>query len=191
MTTLDFGPTTTALAALVRGVGDDQLDDPTPNDGRTVGDLLDHVAGLALAFTAAARKEEPPGGGNPSADAEALPDDWRTEIPARLATLAEAWRDPAAYEGATMAGPVKMPADGAALVALDEVTVHAWDLAVATGQQYDADPAAVEACARFVASFDAPRDGELFGPEVDVPDSATPLDRLIGATGRDPHWKAR
>ena len=69
MTTLDFGPTTTALATLVRAVGDDQLDGPTPNTGRSVGDLLDHIGGLALAFTAAARKEEPPGGGNPTADA--------------------------------------------------------------------------------------------------------------------------
>ena len=49
MTTLDFGPTTTALATLVRGVGDDQLDGPTPNTGRSVGDLLDHIGGLALA----------------------------------------------------------------------------------------------------------------------------------------------
>ena len=186
MTTLDFGPTTSSLAAIVRGVGDDQLDGPTPNAGRSVGDLLDHIGGLALAFTAAARKEEPPGGGNPSADADALPEDWRTEIPDRLAALAESWRDPAAYEGSTQAGPIEMPADEAALVALDEVTVHAWDLAVATGQAYDADPAAVEACAQFVAAFEGPRDGGLFGPPVAVPDSAPALDRLIGATGRDP-----
>ena len=188
MTTLDFGPTTTALATLVRGVGDDQLDGPTPNTGRSVGDLLDHIGGLALAFTAAARKEEPLGGGNPTADADALPDDWRSEIPDRLDALADAWRDPAAYEGSTQAGPIEMPAGAAALVALDEVTIHAWDLAVATGQRYDADPAAVDACAGFVATFDAPRDGGLFGPEVAVPDSASAFHRLLGATGRDPHW---
>ena len=41
-----FDPTTTSLAALVRGVVDDQLDGPTPNDGRSVGDLLDHIGGL-------------------------------------------------------------------------------------------------------------------------------------------------
>jgi uncharacterized protein (TIGR03086 family) len=188
MTTLDFGPTTDALAALVRGVRDDQLDGPTPCPGRSVGDLLDHVAGLALAFTAAACKEVPPGGGNPTADAAALPDDWREEIPARLDALADGWRDPAAYSGYTQAGPIEMPADQAVRVALDEVTVHAWDLAVATGQQYDADPAAVEACASFVAAFDAPRAGGLFGPEVEVERSASSLDRLIGATGRDPGW---
>ncbi len=68
------------------------------------------------------------------------------------------------YTGLTMAGPVEMPGDEAALVALNEVTVHAWDLAVATGQPYDPDPAAVESCQSFVAAFDAPTDGSLFAP---------------------------
>ena len=100
-----------------------------------------------------------------------------------------AWLEPSAYDGTTMAGPVEMPAEVAALVALDEVTVHAWDLAVATGQHYAADPAAVEACHGFVSSWtDAPRDGSLYGPEVDVPADAPTLDLLLGATGRDPAW---
>jgi uncharacterized protein (TIGR03086 family) len=188
MTVLDFGPTTNTLADIVRGVRDDQLDDATPNEGRSVADLLDHIAGLTLAFIAAARKERPLGGGRASADGSNLSHDWRSEIPDRLTVLAEAWADPAAYTGTTVAGPIEMPADQAALVALDEVTVHAWDLAAATRQAYDADPAAVEACARFVAAFDAPRDGGLFGPVVPVPETSPPLHRLLGATGRDPHW---
>jgi len=176
---------------VLMNITDEQLNGRTPCERLSLRDLVAHVGGLALAFTAAARKEEPPGGGNPTADASALPDDWRVEIPDRLAALADSWRDPAAYEGSTQAGPIEMPADAAALVALDEVTIHAWDLAVATGQRYDADPAAVDACAGFVATFDAPRDGGLFGPEVAVPDSASAFDRLLGATGRDPHWSPR
>ena len=157
--TLDFGPTTHVLADLVRGVRDDQLGDPTPCPDYTVADLLDHIGGLALAFTLSARKEDIPGGGNPSADGSKLEEGWRDRIAAQLAELGEAWSDPAAYEGMTQAGPIEMPAEIAALVAIDEVTVHAWDLAVATGQAYDADPAAVEAAHGFAASFEPPEDG--------------------------------
>jgi hypothetical protein len=41
----------------------------------------------------------------------------------------------------------------------------------------------------FVAGFDVPRDGTLFGPIVEVPDDAPALDRLLGLTGRDPSWR--
>ena len=185
---LDFGPTTVALATLVRGVRDDQLAEPTPCTEANVGDICDHIGGLALAFTLAARKEEVPGGGDPSADGSRLEEGWRERIAAQLEELSAAWADPAAYDGVTMAGPVEMPAAVAAQVALDEVTVHAWDLAVGTGQTYDADPAAVEACLDFVTGFDGPTDGSLFGPPVAVPADAPALDRLLGATGRDPAW---
>jgi uncharacterized protein (TIGR03086 family) len=191
--TIDFRPSTTELARLVRSVGDQQLGDPTPCPDYSVADLLDHIGGLALAFTFSARKEEIPGGGNPSADGSRLEAGWRDRICAQLGELGEAWLDPAAYDGMTMAGPIEMPAEVAALVALDEVTVHAWDLAVATGQAYAADPAAVEAARTFASSFEPPEggpadDGGLFGPPVPVPDDAPALDRLLGSTGRDPRW---
>ena len=191
--THDFRPTTTELARLVRGVGDHQLGDPTPCPDYTVADLVDHIGGLALAFTLSARKAEIPGGGNASGDGSRLEDGWRHRISAQLTELGAAWLDPAAYDGMTMAGPVEMPGDVAALVALDEVTVHAWDLAVATGQAYAADRGAVTAVHAFVASFDPPADGAaddggLFGPPVPVADDAPVLDRLLGATCRDPRW---
>ena len=65
---------------------------------------------------------------------------WRLVIARDLELLAESWRNPAAYEGTTMAGPIEMPGSDAATVALNEVVVHGWDLAVATGQPYAADP---------------------------------------------------
>ena len=81
-----------------------------------------------------------------------------------------------------------MPGRETARVALNEVTVHGWDLARATGQDYAADPGAVAECAGFVAEFDAPAndDGGLFGPPVTTPADATAIDRLVGLVGRDP-----
>lgn len=191
MEPLDFGPAATTVARVVAGVREEQLDDPTPCPDLTVADLLDHLGGLSLAFQAAARKERPPGDGSPQADGSRLEPGWRYRIAAELERLAEAWRDPAAYDGLTLAGPVEMPGEVAALVALNEVVVHGWDIARATGQPYDPDPAAVAACLGFVASFEPPAeadDGGLFGPPVPVREDAPALDRLAGATGRDPAW---
>ena len=52
----DLRPTARRLGALVEEVDDDQLDAPTPCPDYTVGDLLDHIGGLAVAFAEAARQ---------------------------------------------------------------------------------------------------------------------------------------
>jgi uncharacterized protein (TIGR03086 family) len=189
MDPLDFAPATTTLARLVTGVGDGQLTARTPCPDYTVADLADHIGGLALAFTASARKDDVPGGGG-SGDGSRLEEGWRERIVAQLAELTDAWQDPAAYDGVTTAGPIEMPAEVAALVALNEVVVHGWDLARATGQRFDADDTHAAACLGFAESFEAPVDDEdaPFGPPVPVPADADVLDRLIGATGRNPSW---
>lgn len=83
-----------------------------------------------------------------------------------------------------------MPGEVVGLVALDELVVHGWDIAAATDQPFEALAHEIEAAMRFVSSFGAPRDGRLFGPIVAVADHATPLDHLLGLTGRDPSWRS-
>ena len=187
-TRLDLGPQAAEVARVVAGIRDDQLGDPTPCAGTPVAGLLAHVVGLTTAFRMAAEKT--PARGQPSASPDDLPADWRTRIPAQLDALAAAWQRPSAWEGTAEAGGVVMPAPVAAIVALDEVLVHGWDLAVATGQAYAADPTSVAACTEFAAqaAAEGPTPG-LFGPPVPVPDDAPPLDRLLGLTGRDPSWR--
>lgn len=191
---IDLQPATDRMAQLVTAIPDDALGGLTPCTESTVGDLVDHVVGLTAAFTTAAAKSFGGDDGSqaPSANAANLSPSWRTEIPVALAALADAWRDPEAWTGMTKAGGVDLPGEVAGLVALDELVVHGWDLAVATGQPYETDAATLEACRTFVDQFSGPGHEEerqgLFGPEVDVPADAPALDRLIGATGRDPGW---
>jgi uncharacterized protein (TIGR03086 family) len=191
---LDLEPATHMLTGLVEGVRDDQLTAPTPCSAASLGDLLDHVDGLSMAFTAAATKTPLPGHSQgPSADATRLGADWRTRIPKRLAALAAAWRHDAAWSGMTQAGGQDLPGELAGVIAVDEVIVHGWDIAVASRQSFSCDPQLVEAAHGFVQATVAQNPQGtpgLFGPPVPVPDGAPLLDRLLGLTGRDPAWRA-
>jgi uncharacterized protein (TIGR03086 family) len=196
---LDLEPATREVTRLVDGVREDHLSAPTPCADTPVAALLDHLLGLSLAFTWAARKTTPgedrgtvPGPGR--ATAEHLDPDWRAVLPERLRELAEAWRDPAAWTSETVAGGVRMPAEQMGVVALDELVMHGWDLARATGQTFACDPVSTEAVLAFTTAAARPenaaqREG-LFGPVVDVPPDAPALDRALGFAGRDPSWTA-
>ena len=104
MTDLDLGPAAQRLGALVSAIPDEQLAAPTPCPDYSVGDLVEHVGGLAQAFTAAATKNTEAAPGGPSGDASRLVDDWRARIPRDLDALAVAWRDPDAWTGMTQRG---------------------------------------------------------------------------------------
>ena len=182
----DLRPAAERIARLVEGVPESALDAPTPCEEYTVGDLLDHVDGFALAFRAAAEKH--PLDGAPSGDGANLPADWRTDIPARLRALGEAWRDPDAWTGMTAAGGVDLPGEVAGGVALDELVIHGWDLAKATGQDAGYDGPGLDHVFAMVSHFRAESAEGLFGPVVAVPQEAPPFDRILGLTGRDPAW---
>lgn len=188
---LDLTGTARRVTTVVNGTTTEQLDRPTPCDGMPVRLVLAHLHGLAIAFRDAAHKLDGPTTSTaPDPAAYVLPDDWRDSVPSALAELAEAWRDPAAWEGMSKAGGLTMPAEVTGLVALDELVLHGWDSAVATGQPYDVEPAALDAAESFCSQVpDDPgaRDG-LFGPRVPVAADAPQLDRVLGLAGRDPRW---
>jgi uncharacterized protein (TIGR03086 family) len=190
--TIDLAPAADRMATLVRNVRDDQLAAATPCPAYTLGELLDHVGGGAFAFAAAANKDLETGSQAPSADASRLGDDWRDRIPRLLEELAAAWRQPDAWTGMTRAGGVDLPGEVAGLVALDELVVHGWDVAKASGQDYAVDDASLDGAWQFVSQFSGPGHDEsragLFGPEVEVPSTASKFDRLLGMAGRDPEW---
>lgn len=193
MDTVELGPAAERLAELVARVPDGELDNPTPCPSYRLGDLIEHVGGLALAFTAAARKD----GGEyadqqASGDASRLPGDWRERIPGDLRAMAAAWRAPGAWTGTTRIAGSDMPAEIAGLAAVDELVVHGWDVASAAGQPYRAEQELLTAAQAFLGHFaspDAPAGPDVpFGPSRQVADDAPMLDRVLSLAGRDPGW---
>ncbi|HEX3750561.1 MAG TPA: TIGR03086 family metal-binding protein [Streptosporangiaceae bacterium] len=193
MEPIDLGPAAQHLAILVTGVDDAQRGAPTPCPAYEVGDLLEHIGTLARAFAAAARKDRGPLTGQaPAGDAARLAADWRVSISRDLGTLAQAWSAPGAWEGTTRIAAMDSPADMVGVTLADELVVHGWDLAQATGQPFQPDPAAVRAARSFLDLFtspDAPAGDEVaFGPSRPTSPGASDLDQVLALAGRDPAW---
>jgi uncharacterized protein (TIGR03086 family) len=188
---IDLTPACTRTADVLMNVTDQQLNGPTPCEKLGLRDLVSHVGGLAPAFTAAAHKEFGELTDTPPVEGAELDADWRTSYPVRLAELAQAWQDPAAWEGMSRAGGVDFPGEVGGVIALTEVVIHGWDVAAATGQDYDVDPAILDAVLPHVTAIAAegPVEG-LFGPAVAIAEDAPKLDRIIALSGRDPAWSS-
>lgn len=94
----------------------------------------------------------------------------------------------------TQAGGIDLPSGIAGKIALNELVIHGWDVASASGQPFDCDPRALESSMEFVSMMSIPEEeagrAGLFGPVVDVPADVPLLDRVIALSGRDPSWRA-
>ena len=190
---VDLGPAARRLADLVANVKDDALDRPTPCPAYSLGDLIEHVGGMALAFIAAGRKERNAYNGvPPPGDASRLRADWRERIPRDLMALAPIWADPGSWTGMTQIAGDETPAEIVGLVLADELAVHGWDVARASTQAYACEPEILEAALKFLQMFaspDAPAGPEVaFGPARILLEEAPMLDRVVGLAGRDPGW---
>lgn len=193
MSRVDLEPAGDALLRTATRITEQDFERATPCEGVSVGQLVHHVVGLTQAFRAAADKEFGPLT-DTAPDPDAAPtaeNGWRAELEEHVPRLVAAWRAESAWEGMTRAGGVDLPGEAAGLVALDEVVLHGWDLARATGQEYVLDDDLAATCLGFVETFDPGGTPGLFGPAVPVPDDAPVLDRLVARAGRDPRWEPR
>jgi uncharacterized protein (TIGR03086 family) len=196
MVPVDLGPGVEHLKTLLASLQDDELSKPTPCPLFNVGNVIAHVGGFAQAFTAAGRKErsdilEHP----PTGDPLPLPDDWRTSIPRDLDTLVKVWRNPAAWEGMTRIAAQDAPAEMVGATVSDEIVVHTWDIARATGREVETDDALLAAARQFLSAFASPDaaagDDVAFGPSRPAPGGASPLEEILALSGRDPRWSSR
>ena len=180
---IDLAPAAAPLAALVTATDDDGLRAPTPCAGWSVADLLDHLDVVAVGSAALARGDDDPGVGTGPWDAAR-----RDALATRIGAMADAWRDPAAWEGTAGAPGPELPRPTWALIGLTELVVHAWDLARALDRPApDLPDETLRACLDHVSVFvPAAPLPELWGDPVTPGDGAGMLDRIVAVTGRTP-----
>lgn len=173
------------MVRVLAGLGPRALPRPTPCTEFTVADLLDHLSETAGTLTVAAVGG--PGDGTEPAASEGRDDDVASRLAADVERLATAWADPGLAElETTTAGGISMPVSFHNMIAVQELVLHAWDLAEATGQDFHPDPGTLERLHGFLTDV-APRDGSgPFGPAIPVPDDASVLDQVLGMSGRVP-----
>jgi uncharacterized protein (TIGR03086 family) len=184
----------TDLAAVVGGIDDDQLHDPTPCTEYDVEQLRAHVLGWLTTFAAGFADTDGRAprttleGYKPPAGAAAA----AFEVRSAADRLSRAIRGGAAGRSLRL-GDSAMPGDMALGMILWEYQMHGWDLATATGQRWSPPAAAAEESLNFAPAMltdDYQGDGKPFAKPVGVPNMGPPLDRLLGLSGRDPGWSA-
>jgi uncharacterized protein (TIGR03086 family) len=190
---MDFPVLATALDQLTRvaaAVTDDQLDAPTPCGDWTVAQVLYHAAGDQHAWASFVGA-----GALPTYDPFSPPHRLETGVEetvgSAVAAAFSAWAtvDPASESVPTPLPPLPAaPAPLAAAACALDAAVHAWDLAVATGQPSPlTDELAVQLlpAARLIAE---PLRGFAFAAALPEADGADATGTLLRYLGRDPRW---
>jgi uncharacterized protein (TIGR03086 family) len=182
---------TDAAGAAARTVGNvtpGQFGDPTPCTEWDVRTLLNHLI-LWTSYSAECRaRGESVAEDLMTKDFAAEPD-FASGYRAQLDRALAAWADPAAWERDLNVMGSPTPAADVAGLLIAEAVLHAWDLAVATGQSYTVgDETAEAALASVAANAELFRQYKGFAEPVPVPAGAPVLDRLLALSGRDPAW---
>jgi uncharacterized protein (TIGR03086 family) len=93
-------------------------------------------------------------------------------------SLVRAWQQPGAWAGMTRIAGMDAPAAMVGLTVADELVVHGWDVARATGQPCACGPELLDAARSFLEQFaspDAPAGPEVpFGPSRQLPGRPPP-----------------
>jgi uncharacterized protein (TIGR03086 family) len=171
-------------ARVVRAIGDDQLDLPSPNDGQSIGELLTHlIAGnLWAGELMAGRTIEEVGD---RLDGDVFGDDFRAAYDRSARVAGEAFRGPDAMERSVAVSYGPVPGAVYARHRFFDVFVHGWDLAKGTDQDTTLDPELVDACWKAIEpDLDAFRGAGALGPPIEVNDDADRQTRFLGAIGR-------
>ena len=169
---------------VVQGVDPAQFSGPTPCAEFDVKALAEHITRVTAMSVSAARKA----GFTPTEFDAAT---FKGRYAADISNLTSAWSEPGALEGSTPFGSGERPAEFVAAITLSELVLHGWDLARATGQTMNTDGDVAQATHQMmIQGAEGGREAGAYGAEVTVADDASPLDKALGLSGRDPTWSA-
>lgn len=172
------------LAELVQETGRDQLDLPTPCSEWKVLDLLGHVTTGSCLFAASIRGEEFEMGNPTDRVGEDHAASFREAFDSFSAAIDEADDFDVLIPMPFGETPLSMVLE----VLGFDVLLHCWDLAQATGQDFDPPTEILEPGDAFAKGFvnEGLREMGVFAPEVSVADDASAMDKLAAFCGRTP-----
>jgi uncharacterized protein (TIGR03086 family) len=171
----------TELTAAVRP---DQLDGPTPCSEYDVRTLLGHLVTTARRSVAIAEGTGP--FAVPTVVTDVADPNLAGAYAAEAKRALDAWAEDTRLDAVVTVPWGQIPGRAAVGAYTSETLVHGWDLAVATGQDCETDPALAEAVLVIAkrAIPAEPRGGEVpFAPPVEPAPDAGPTERLANWSG--------
>jgi uncharacterized protein (TIGR03086 family) len=180
-----------ALRDAVAAVPAQDWDRPTPCAQWTVTQVLQHAAGDQQGYAAMITGEGWPTE-NPFEPSGHLAGDPTAVVEQANAAASAAWSTVPA-DGPDVTTPLPVgplaPWVGASACALD-AAVHAWDIAVATGQPSPLTHELAADLHRAAVQFVEPLRGFAYAPALPAVDGDGPAESLLRYLGRDPSWVA-
>ncbi len=174
--------------AVIRGITPDQAHRPTPCADFDVRALVNHTVYDVQTFVSLMK-----GGERGAPEADLIGGDWSSSFERAADQLMADWRA-RGIDGTIKNRLGEFPASWGVMQHVSDLAVHAWDIAVATGQPTTSfDPRLAEASLAWARQNLKPEyrgPDKAFGAEVHVPDSAPAYDRLVGFFGRRPGYAA-
>ena len=173
---------------LIAAVDPGQAGLPTPCTDWDVQALVRHLAGQDLRNFLIALQGET---ADWQAPAEELGDDWAATFRDRAAPLRALWRSANLDVEFGMSGGGQAPLRARADQQIAELSVHDWDLAIATGRLAGLDPELAEHSLNWSRGLLRPEHrgpDRAFAHEVPVAPDAPIYQQLAGWFGRDPGW---
>jgi uncharacterized protein (TIGR03086 family) len=199
-----FGRAFATAGEVLAGLRPVDMGRPTPCTEYDVRTLAGHLLAVARRVRNVGRGESP--FSVPEVVEGVTDDGWTVAWDEVGSAIVSAWADDATLARTVTLPWATMPGSATLLMWTNELTVHSWDLATATGQSPEWDTDALEAAFASirmglpaegrVESFEAARQNMPEGMEdftppfaaaVEVPDDAPLIDRLVAWNGRDPH----